>query len=175
MRDNSQGPRKLLLGAAIVGSFIIYSLAHNAASAVTAAPNTANGGTSSSGTSSPTSTSSSDATPSGTATNGSSSSNSSTTSGTTYKNGTYTGSVADAQWGNVQVQVTVKGGQISDVQFLQYPNERERSVEINQYADPILIQEAIQGQTAQVDFVSGASDTSYAFIQSLTDALSQAQ
>jgi uncharacterized protein with FMN-binding domain len=58
---------------------------------------------------------------------------------------------------------------------LQYPNERERSVEINGYADPQLTQEAIQAQSAQVDIVTGATDTSEAFMQSLNDALTQAQ
>ena len=84
-----------------------------------------------------------------------------------YKNGSYTGSVADAQWGYIQVQAIVQGGQITDVKFLQYPNERQRSVEINSYADPILTSEAIQAQSANVDLISGATDSSFAFIQSL--------
>jgi uncharacterized protein with FMN-binding domain len=83
--------------------------------------------------------------------------------------------VADAQWGVVQVQVVIQNGEIINVQFLQYPNERNRSVEINSYADPILVNEAIQAQSAKVDIVSGATDTSQAFIQSLSNALSQAQ
>lgn len=33
---------------------------------------------------------------------------------------------------------------ITDVQFLQYPNDRNRSIEINSYADPQLTSEAIQ-------------------------------
>jgi uncharacterized protein with FMN-binding domain len=48
-------------------------------------------------------------------------------------------------------------------------------VRINEEADPQLISEAIQAQSANVDIVTGATDTSEAFIQSLTDALSQAQ
>ena len=39
---------------------------------------------------------------------------------------------------------------------------------------PELIQEAIQSQSAEVDIVSGATDTSFAFIQSLDFALQQA-
>lgn len=83
--------------------------------------------------------------------------------------------VADAQWGNVQVQVVIQHGKMTSVSFLQYPNERNRSVEINGYADPQLTSEAIQAQSATVDSVSGATDSSEAFMQSLTDALSQAQ
>jgi len=92
-----------------------------------------------------------------------------------YKNGTYTGSVADAFYGNVQVQVTVSGGKITDVTFLQHPNDRQTSVIINNQAMPMLTQEAIQAQSASVSGVSGASATSQAFIQSLGDALSQAK
>ncbi|HST88878.1 MAG TPA: FMN-binding protein [Ktedonobacterales bacterium] len=33
----------------------------------------------------------------------------------------------------------------------------------------------MQAQSAQVDIVTGATDSSFAFMQSLTDALSQAQ
>jgi uncharacterized protein with FMN-binding domain len=91
-----------------------------------------------------------------------------------YKDGTYTGSVADAFYGNVQVQVTVSGGNITDVQFLQYPSDRSTSRFINSQAMPLLTQEAIQAQSAQVDGVSGATATSGAFIQSLQSALSQA-
>jgi uncharacterized protein with FMN-binding domain len=92
-----------------------------------------------------------------------------------YADGTYTGSVADANWGNVEVKVVITNGQISDVQFLQYPNHRNRSREINDQAMPMLTQEAIQSQQADVDVISGATDTSYAFVQSLSSALQQAK
>ncbi len=94
---------------------------------------------------------------------------------TSYKDGTYTGDVTDAFYGNVQVQTTVSGGKIIDVAFLQYPNDRSTSVAINSQAMPYLKQEAIQAQSAQVDIVSGATQTSNAFIQSLGSALSKAQ
>jgi len=91
-----------------------------------------------------------------------------------YKDGTYTGSVADAFYGNIQVQAVIKNGKIATVNFLQYPNDRGRSIEINRQAMPLLSQEAIQAQSAQVDIVSGATDSSRAFIESLGSALSQA-
>jgi uncharacterized protein with FMN-binding domain len=94
--------------------------------------------------------------------------------GSGYKNGSYTGSVADAQWGYIQVKAVIAGGKITDVQFLQYPNERQYSVQVNSFADPQLTQEAIQAQSAQVDIITGATDSSEAFMQSLSDALSQA-
>jgi uncharacterized protein with FMN-binding domain len=46
---------------------------------------------------------------------------------------------------------------------------------INDYADPQLTSEAIAAQSANVDAITGATDTSQAFIQSLSDALSQAK
>jgi uncharacterized protein with FMN-binding domain len=91
-----------------------------------------------------------------------------------YKDGKYTGSVADAYYGNIQVQVVISGGKISDVIFLQYPNDRGTSIEINSQAMPLLKQEAIQAQSANVSGVSGATDSSNAFIQSLGSALQQA-
>ncbi|HUD20710.1 MAG TPA: FMN-binding protein [Candidatus Saccharimonadales bacterium] len=109
--------------------------------------------------------------------NGSSNTNSSIPSSVPasgYKNGTYTGSVADAFYGNVQVQVTIAGGKITDVKFLDYPQDRNTSRQINSQAMPYLTQEAIQAQSANVDIVSGATATSGAFQQSLSSALQQA-
>lgn len=100
-----------------------------------------------------------------------------TTSNTTtnqYTDGTYTGSVADAYYGNVEVSVTISGGKITDVKFLQYPDTHSTSVIINQQAMPYLQQEAIKSQNANVQLISGATFTSQAFIQSLKAALSKA-
>lgn len=92
-----------------------------------------------------------------------------------YKDGTYIGNVADAYYGNVQVKIDITGGKIADVIFLQYPNDRQTSVEINNQAMPYLKSEAIQAQNASVDGVSGATETSQAFIESLASALAQAK
>jgi uncharacterized protein with FMN-binding domain len=75
----------------------------------------------------------------------------------------------------VQVKAVIQGGKIANVQWVQYPSDRQRSVEINSYADPQLTTEAIQAQSAQVDIVTGATDSSIAFMESLGNALSQAQ
>ncbi|HEU0050755.1 MAG TPA: FMN-binding protein [Patescibacteria group bacterium] len=91
-----------------------------------------------------------------------------------YKDGIYVGQVADAYYGNVQVQATVQGGKITNVQFLDYPHDRNTSQRINSQAVPALQSEAIQAQSANVDIVSGATATSQAFQQSLATALSQA-
>ncbi len=92
-----------------------------------------------------------------------------------YVDGTYTGSTANAYYGNIQVEAVISGGKLTDVVFLQYPSDRSTSRFINQQAMPELKAEAIQAQSANVDGVSGASDSSAAFEQSLASALSQAQ
>ncbi len=92
-----------------------------------------------------------------------------------YKDGTYTGSVVNVNWGDVQVQATIRNGKVTNVQFLQYPNERTTSARINSVAVPELEQEAIQAQSANVNIITGATLTSEGFQQSLQYALSQAQ
>src|SRR5260221_928868 len=77
-----------------------------------------------------------------------------------YKDGSYAGSVADTIYGNMQVQAVISGGKLTDVLFLQYPNDRSTSVDINTQAIPYLKQEAITAQNANVDIVTGATDSS---------------
>jgi uncharacterized protein with FMN-binding domain len=86
---------------------------------------------------------------------------------------TITGPVVSNGWGPIQVTVTVKGTQLTAVGVPVIPQDG-RSQFINSRAVPILTQEALQAQSAQVDSVSGATDTSYAFMQSLAAALQQA-
>jgi len=92
-----------------------------------------------------------------------------------YKDGEYTGDVADAYYGNVQVQAVIKGGKITDVFFLDYPNDRRTSERINTQAMPYLRQEAIIAQSANVNIVTGATQTSKAFRESLKTALDKAR
>jgi uncharacterized protein with FMN-binding domain len=91
-----------------------------------------------------------------------------------YADGSYTGSVVNAYYGFVQVSVDIAKGKIADVRFLQYPNDRGTSRAINAQAMPVLTSEAVQAQSANVDGVTGASDTSAAFRESLASALAQA-
>jgi uncharacterized protein with FMN-binding domain len=93
----------------------------------------------------------------------------------TSSSSTVTGDVASTQWGPVQVQLTLQGGKITDVNVLQYPNGNHRDAEINDYALPILIDETKQAQSAQIDMVSGATVTSDGYIRSLQSALDQAK
>jgi len=160
--------KKVIIGFAIFGTLIVYSLGvrHeqpkiNTPVSLTsdAASSTANPGSSR-----------------GTAVSGNTPSPSSASTPATgaYKDGSYTGSIADAFYGNVQVRATIQGGRLTAVTFLDYPHTHSTSIDINQQAMPYLQQEAIKAQNAQVDIVSGATYTSQAFIQSLSRALSQA-
>ncbi|MCU1478161.1 MAG: FMN-binding protein [Subtercola sp.] len=87
---------------------------------------------------------------------------------------TFTGSVASTRYGNVQVQITVSGGKISDVTALQLTNDDSRSAQISNRAAPILRQEVLAAQSANVDSVSGATYTSDGYLKSLQSALDQA-
>lgn len=91
-----------------------------------------------------------------------------------YTDGTYKGSVEDVYYGNVEVEATIANGNLTSVQFLQYPNSRGNSMMINHRAMPILKSEAIANQTGNVDIVSGATQTSKGFIKSLNNALAKA-
>ena len=87
---------------------------------------------------------------------------------------TVTGGVAQTQWGPVQVQLTLKGSTITHVALLQYPSGNPQDDQINSYALPILIQNTLNAQSAQIDMVSGATVTSTGYVQSLQSALDQA-
>jgi uncharacterized protein with FMN-binding domain len=87
---------------------------------------------------------------------------------------TVTGAVASTQWGPVQVQLKVKGGTITQVSVVQYPNGNPQDAEINARALPILMQETTTSQNAHIDMVSGATVTSTGYLQSLQSALDEA-
>ena len=98
----------------------------------------------------------------------------------------FTGTAAQAdRWGYAQVTITVrktttrvKGKRKVTRRIVgltaTYPDHARRSVFINEQAIPILRSEALQAQSANIQLVSGASDTSYAFQQSLQSAILKA-
>ena len=92
-----------------------------------------------------------------------------------YTDGTYTGNAENALYGMVQVQAVIQDGKLAGVNFLQYPSDRKTSQSISNRAMPILKSEAIQAQSANVSIVSGATEISSAFQQSLASALTQAK
>jgi uncharacterized protein with FMN-binding domain len=97
-----------------------------------------------------------------------------TPSTTGYKDGTYDGGTYSNEFGDVQVRVIISGGRITDVKALTLPSDRQRSALISQEAGPMLHDEAVQAQSAQIDTIGGATYTSQSYAQSLQSALDKA-
>ena len=100
----------------------------------------------------------------------------------------FSGSVASVdRWGNLQVTIVVRKTttttgakkkvtrRITAVSVPTYPNHTDRSVFINQNALPILKSQALKAQSANINMVSGATDTSDGFAQSLQAAILKAK
>lgn len=95
-----------------------------------------------------------------------------TTAPTTTRSAT--GPVVPYNFGQLSVKVTVSGSRITDVSIVSLDDGgNPRSQSIDQQSIPILEQQAVQAQSANIQGVSGASYTSSGFQQSLQAALSQ--
>ncbi len=92
----------------------------------------------------------------------------------TGTSGIFTGNAAQTAYGPVQVQVTVSNGKITRVSVPVYPNNSGQDRAINSQAIPLLIQEVMQAQSANIQGVGGASYTSQGFYDSLITALKKA-
>src|SRR5690348_7384749 len=66
-----------------------------------------------------------------------------------------TGPEVPTRRGPVQVQIRVQNGRLVDIVPLVLPDSNYRDERINAYAVPILRQEALQAQSANIDSVSG--------------------
>jgi uncharacterized protein with FMN-binding domain len=78
-------------------------------------------------------------------------------SSSTYKDGTYSGAAEDTAYGTVQM-----------------PGPEDHSKEVTAFSKDPLKQSTLQKQSASIDFVSGATQTSEGYQQSLQSALDQA-
>lgn len=101
-------------------------------------------------------------------------SQSSTTKTGTAKSGSFTGASESTPYGNVQVQLTLVSGKITEVLALQLTNDGGRSVQISNRAAPVLRSEVLASQTANVASVTGATYTSDGYLSSVQSALDQA-
>lgn len=174
--------------AGLVGWFAAQT--HSAATSATLTPaadqlstaaagTTASAGATASAATTATSTGASTAV-SGTAAAGSSASattaaSAATTSSSALTDGSYTGAVETNRWGPVQVQITVAGGTITAVDVLQVPSSNPKDQAINARAVPVLVQETLSAQSAEIDTVSGATYTSDSYKQSLQSAIDAAR
>jgi uncharacterized protein with FMN-binding domain len=98
-----------------------------------------------------------------------------------------TGPLVDvSRWGQLQLSIKVnlttttvgtkktKTFKITEVTFPIYPSHTDRSAYISQQALPLLRQEVLQLKGSSIQLVSGATDTSYAFVEALRGALTKA-
>jgi uncharacterized protein with FMN-binding domain len=85
-----------------------------------------------------------------------------------------TGQLVRTPYGPVQVEVTLDADAISDVTALQLPYDRSYSARISRVVAPMLREETLQAQSAQIDLISGATYTSKGYAMSLQSALDQA-
>jgi uncharacterized protein with FMN-binding domain len=150
-----------ILAVAIIGILGIYSRGHqsNDAASVQGADTTV--------TANPTTTQQTTAA-------SSDSSSSSASSTAAYKDGTYTGDNEDTAYGPVRIQVVISGGRIINIKFVSMPDELGHTQEVTNESAPLLKQSTLDKQSANIDFVSGATQTSEGYKLSLQSALDQA-
>src|SRR5262245_33831576 len=94
--------------------------------------------------------------------------------------------VGVSRWGDLQVAIkvqittkTVAGKKkrtwkVTDVHFPVYPDHSQRSAFISSQALPLLKQELLQLKGTSIQLISGATDTSYAFVDAVSSALKHA-
>ncbi len=86
----------------------------------------------------------------------------------TYEDGTYTG-VGTSRHGGIQATVVIQGGKIVSA------NITGSSTRYPTSAIAILPGEVVTQQSTNVDYVSGATDSSMAYLEAVANALAQAQ
>ena len=95
-----------------------------------------------------------------------------TTASSKGVNGTFTGPAVFVNYGTVQVKITVVNGRITDAVAVQAPSGRNDRY--TNMAVPILKQQTLAAQSANIQGASGASYTSYGWYKSLQGALADA-
>jgi uncharacterized protein with FMN-binding domain len=97
-----------------------------------------------------------------------------TGSGSSMATRTITGAVESTMYGPMQVKVTLAGTRITNVAVVQETNDGQESQQIDSFSIPKLTAETLAAQSARIDTVSGATQTSTGYIGSLQSALDQA-
>jgi len=87
-------------------------------------------------------------------------------------NGTFTGPSVFVNYGNVQVKITVVNGRITDAVAVKAPSGRNDRY--TNMAVPILKEQTLKAQSANIQGASGASYTSYGWFTSLQGAIALA-
>ena len=86
--------------------------------------------------------------------------------------GTFTGDSVDVKYGFVQVKIIVENGKITEAQAVQAPSGKNDRW--TRKAVPVLRQQTLTAQSANITGASGASYTSYGWYTSLASALAKA-
>ena len=86
---------------------------------------------------------------------------------------TISGSTVNTRFGPIQLKATVTNGKISDIQVVQYPSNDGHSIQISRYALPVLIQQTLTTQTADIQGVGGATYTTMGYKKSMQSILDQ--
>ena len=86
--------------------------------------------------------------------------------------GTFAGPVVDVSYGNVQVQITVANGKITDAKALIAPTGKNDKY--TKMSLPTLRQQTLAAQSTSIQGVSGASYTTYGWRKSLQGAMVKA-
>jgi uncharacterized protein with FMN-binding domain len=89
--------------------------------------------------------------------------------------GDHLGAVVANQFGPVQVRISVRDGRMVDVQAVKLPTAAARGIEIGMRAEPLLREQALERQSADLDTVSGATYTSDGYRRSLQSAIDAAR
>ena len=91
-----------------------------------------------------------------------------------YKDGVYVGPRVENIKGGYQAQVTIENGSIAAVDPVEAGTSDPESLRVNAFAVPTIVERVLEAQSADVQFVSGSSFTSPAFIESIAGALEEA-
>lgn len=97
------------------------------------------------------------------------------TSANQYRDGTYTSDVAETLYGDVQIAIVISGGKIAAVEFIKMPTKDDgRTRQLTEMSKPLLKATTLEKQSDQIDFVTGATSTSFGYQESLQSALDKA-
>ncbi len=88
---------------------------------------------------------------------------------------TIQGDVINTPYGTVQVEVSFTGTKITDVKALKLTDRGSYSVQVSNYAVPVLRNEVLSNQSANVSSVSGATYTSQGYLNSVQSAIDKSK
>jgi uncharacterized protein with FMN-binding domain len=91
----------------------------------------------------------------------------------TYKGATYVAGNG-RPWGDISVTIQVKGKKITSITASLTNDNFEHSVQLDSYAFPLLKKEALKSNSYKINAISGATQSSEAYIASLKSALNKA-